>query len=75
MPDDFVICPICGQSFTYPELAADRALGDLGATCDDCSAIILSGSPEELDALLSHVEPPIEKLIRALSRCAHQSGG
>lgn len=54
-------CEICGKEFDYPEYEADKAFGklfggDAGCTCDECSEIIVNGSPDDLDRLLEKME-------------------
>jgi hypothetical protein len=53
------VCPICGVQFavTAAEAAIDRAIADLvggrlGETCDDCSEVIVNGSPDDIDELM-----------------------
>jgi hypothetical protein len=53
-------CPLCGTEYDHPGLALDRAFAEsigaeVGETCDNCSLVLISGSPAEIDALLGRV--------------------
>lgn len=60
--DNTVTCSICNKPFAYPKALREvdrgfaRALGGQnGEACDECSEIIIAGSPEQLDQLVAIV--------------------
>ncbi|MDW9481277.1 hypothetical protein GOB57_21770 [Sinorhizobium meliloti] len=63
--EDSVICSICNKPFHYPKSLreADRGFakaidGQTGETCEECSEIIVGGSPEQLDGLVASRDSP-----------------
>ena len=53
-------CPLCGAEYDHPGLQLDQDFAEsigaeVGETCDNCSLVLISGSPAEIDALLGRV--------------------
>jgi hypothetical protein len=51
-------CKICGAEYEHPAVECDRAFADAiggqaGETCDDCTIVIICGTPAEIEALLA----------------------
>lgn len=56
-------CSLCGKPYDHPALQFERAFAEsigaeTGETCDDCTKVLLSGSPEEIDDLLGRAACP-----------------
>jgi hypothetical protein len=47
-------CKLCGQECDDGTTVIHDGLY-IGETCDDCAAVLISGSPAEIDALLGRV--------------------